>query len=169
MERPPCRAPPRSCERWGGREVLSVSGLVGLDDAGRDPAPVAHRVPVLARPVADRTGLLAVHPATTPRGTRPATARGAAAGAADLPGGLDKARECVAQLPGVLVGQVDLVVGAVQGKADGLVRGYVLVEIVAQDYLNLARHSVLFSTGTRVTFCSRVVGVRTYSTMRQRE
>src|SRR3954449_6035406 len=56
LERPPCRVPARACE-CRGKGVHSVRGLVGLDDAGRDAAPVAHRVPVLARPVADRTGL----------------------------------------------------------------------------------------------------------------
>jgi hypothetical protein len=36
-----------------------VSGLVGLDDAGRDAAPVADGVTVLSGPVTNGTGLLA--------------------------------------------------------------------------------------------------------------
>src|SRR5688572_14883932 len=49
--RPSCRVPPRACERSGQEGPVSVSGLVGLDDAGRDAAPVADGVTVLAGPV----------------------------------------------------------------------------------------------------------------------
>src|SRR6476661_4535986 len=58
-----------------------VRGLVGLDDAGRDAAAVTHGVTVLAGPVANGAGLLAVHAAT---GRTGASATGSAVATADL-------------------------------------------------------------------------------------
>src|SRR3954464_6615238 len=73
-------------------------------------------------------------------GAPPAGGTGAAT--AHLAGGRDVPGQCVAHLLGVLVRQIDLIGRAVEGEADGLVGGEVLVEVVAQDDLNLARHSV---------------------------
>src|SRR5215207_1057286 len=126
----------------GPRGVLvSVSGLVGVDDAGGDAAAVAHRVTVLARPVPDRAGLVAVHAATGGPATAAAgSTTGRTRATAHLAGSQDVTGEDVAHLLGVLVRQVDLVRGAVEGKGHGLVGRQVLVEVVAQDDLNLARH-----------------------------
>src|SRR5215218_2336746 len=77
---------------------FSVGGLVGVDDAGRDPAAVADGVPVLAGPVPDGAGLLTVH-ATT--GGAAAAATGRTGAATHLAGGRDITGEGVTHLLGV--------------------------------------------------------------------
>src|SRR4051794_731015 len=145
LERPSCRGPPRACEWWGGRKgPSSVGGLEGLHDGGRDAAAVADLVPVLAGPLADRASLLAVHPATAAGGPGAAGTGGAvAATAAHLAGGRDVLAEDVPQLLGVLLGQVDLVRRPVEGERDRLVSSDAVVEVVAQDHLDLACHCLL--------------------------
>src|SRR3954468_11788421 len=95
----PCGKPGRFA-RGHARDVTrtstaSVRGLVGLDDTGRDAAAVAHGVTVLAGPVANGAGLLAVHAATGR--ARPATTGGAGT-AAHLARGRDVPGERVAHL-----------------------------------------------------------------------
>src|SRR3954468_20425261 len=112
------RPPQPSRARAEPRGKALVGGLVGLDDAGRDATAVAHRVAVLTGPVADGAGLLAVH-AAAGRARAPTT--GGAVAAAHLAGGRDVAGESVTHLLGVLLCQVYLVRGPVQGKAHRLV------------------------------------------------
>src|SRR5215207_1300278 len=86
-ETAPARHPREGC-RAGGRSIRrSVRGLVGLDHAGRDATTVADGVTVLAGPVADGAGLLAVHAAAG--AATAAAATGGTATAADLAGGRD--------------------------------------------------------------------------------
>src|ERR1700742_1082994 len=75
---------------------------------------------------------------------RAATTRGTGA-PADLASRGGVARECVAQFLRVLLRQVDLVVRAVEREAHGLVGGEVLVEVVAQDDLDLTSHSAFLA------------------------
>src|SRR4028119_1641354 len=116
----------------------------------RPPPPVARdRPPPEARPLPLPPPRLggARAPGRSAPPSAPAGAPGSGAvptAAADLAGGLHVARQRVAHLLGVLVGQVDLVARAVEREAHGLVGGDVLVEVVAEDHLDLARHSLCF-------------------------
>src|SRR4051794_17410351 len=114
----------RACERPGGQGgPYSVGVLVGLDDARRDATAVADGVPVPAGPLADGTGLLAVHASAARPG---AAAAGGTATATHLARGRDVPRERVAQLLGVLLGEIDLVIRSVETEAHRLVGGEVL-------------------------------------------
>src|SRR5215217_1000659 len=115
----------------------SVGRFVRLDDGLGDPAALCDLVAVGPRPLLDGLRLLGVALA---RG-RAATALrryvrgtgGAAAATADAPGVGDVDPHRITQLLGVLVGQVDLVGGAVETKRDRLalvVRDLCSVDVV---------------------------------------
>jgi hypothetical protein len=78
-------------------------------------------VAVLASPLADRRGLLAARPNGLVVDRLLLGPAGAATGAppAGLARHVDERRQCVAQLRGVLLRQVDLVLTAFEGEVDG--------------------------------------------------
>src|SRR5262249_61858370 len=101
-------------------ECRSVPGLgvIAVDNLLLDPAAVRHSDAFALSPFADGPVLVAVHggapaPTCSARACR-------AGGAGDLCADSDIWREGVAHFRGVLLGQIDLVLSAVDGKLDGL-------------------------------------------------
>ena len=94
----------------------SVRGLIGVHDRLGDATAVADLVTVGARPIADRGRLVAVAPRGLVRHRGLSNRASAGTGLSCCP---DVRREGVTQLGGVLVGQVDLVLAAVDCEVEG--------------------------------------------------
>src|SRR5690349_7288847 len=113
--------------------ATSVGGLVGLQHLGADASPLAHLVPVLPRPLADRGGVGAT------RGTGPTTAAGgpttADSACVPHPGG-----QLISQPSSILRVEVDLVTDAVEGERDGLPR-LTTIEVIDEKDLDLLCHA----------------------------
>src|SRR5258708_24057461 len=100
-------------DRFG--RLAGVARLVGLDDVGRDPAPVVDGQALLPGPDADLGRTLTVAGDTGALAGR--------RGGTRLAGRLDERRQAVAQPAGVGGAEIDLVGEAVQRESDALVRG----------------------------------------------
>src|SRR6266536_2421559 len=119
--------PPRTLEPASATRV----GVVLVDDLLRDPAPVGDRLALALRPGADGLVLLAICGRASPDPSRrPATHNHTSA--ADPPARRDEVRESVTQLRGVLLGQVNLVLHAVESELHRLV-GLATIKVVLQD------------------------------------
>src|SRR6185312_855592 len=127
--------------------------VVLLDDGGRDPAAVADLETLLLRPGPDGGCLVTVH-AGAGAAAAPAGPAGRARRAPGLPRRADVLGERVTQLGGVLAGQVDLVVVAVECEADRF-RGFAAVEVVDEQYLDFLCHEFLFPPGVRTAYSAR--------------
>src|SRR5690606_32958060 len=112
------------------RGSLPVSLFVGLPDGAGDAAAVRDLVAGLARPL---TNLRRVVRAAARAGGAPCAA------SADATRLLRPAAELLAELRGVLLGQIDLVGDSVQSEADGLL-GLLAGEIVDELHVRLPCH-----------------------------
>src|SRR5262249_34237179 len=106
-------------------------GVVLVDDLLGNPAPVGDRLALALRPRPDGLVLLTIGSRTTPGPSRrPATDNHTTT--ADLPAPRDEVRESGTEIRGVLLGQVNLVLHAVESKLHRLV-GLATVKVVLKD------------------------------------
>src|SRR5436309_1296412 len=124
-----------------GQGLATRLRFVLLDDRARYPPARGHVEPLALRPFPDRLVLLPVAARAAP-----AAAGGprSGLGAPYLGGCLDVRLQPAAQLRGVLLGQVDLVVDAVDRELDSLLAA-TAVQIVDEMYLDFAGHGKALS------------------------
>jgi hypothetical protein len=115
------------------------------------PAALGGHQPFLHRPRADLTGPLAVG-LSAPRGPL-------ANGRFWPPGRGDVAAGHLAQLTGVSLAQIYLILPAVQAEADRFVGGLGLVEVIDQGHGNASHHDIPLLSAGRVVNQPRVCGV----------
>jgi hypothetical protein len=126
-----------SYRRW---RLLSGGLAVPGHDIGRHPAAFLDVDALASGPGADRRGV---------RGGRAPAAAGSPAGAADLAGVRDERLQGVAQCLAVRRAQVDFIVGAVQGEADGPL-GLAAVDVIDVEGLDFLGYAVAPFPGSNV-------------------
>ena len=126
------RCRPGSCPRWegGSGSYCPVAALNSDYQLGRDPAAVFDLDALGLGPLADLGGVQPARRSPPPGPRRPASSAAGPPRSAHIP------RQRVAQLPGVLFVQVDLVLGAIQPEPDRSLGG-AAVQVIDEQGLDL--------------------------------
>ena len=118
---------------WNRRQFRLVGGPKSVDHLGRDPPTASDLIPAFAGPITDLGALFAVNWFAARGDTAPS------ARSSGSPAWIHPRLQMLAQLLGVLGGEVDLVADSVQPELDSFV-GSLAVEIVNQGDEDLLDH-----------------------------